>query len=96
MKTLIETNVTYYPVVVTVAPRERTLDEALHLSQCHYYRLQRSWGKVMFSQASVILLTAGCLPQCMLGYTPPGNRHPLGADTPPGADTPLEQTPPQE
>ena len=39
------------------------------------------------------------LPQCMLGYTPPGadtpwsrypqSRHPLGADTHPGADTPL-------
>ena len=25
------------------------------------YRLQRSWGKVMFLQASVILLTGGCL-----------------------------------
>ena len=22
----------------------------------------------------------GCLPQCMLGYTPPGSRHPRGAD----------------
>ena len=44
----------------------------------------------MFSQASVILLMGGCLPQCMLGYTPfprtdtpqeqtplPGSRHPL-------------------
>ena len=47
---------------------------------------QRSWGKVMFLQASVILLTGGCLPQCMLGYPP-------GADSPLGADTPLEQTP---
>ena len=62
------------------------------------YRPQRSWGKVMFSQASVILFTGGCLPQCMLGYapqeqTPPGadtpcSRHPLEADTP-RADTPL-------
>ena len=57
------------------------------------YRPQRSWAKVMFLQASVILLTGGCLPQCMLGYTP------LGADTtpqgrhPPGADTPPKQTP---
>ena len=23
----------------------------------------------------------GCLPQCMLGYTPPGSRHPSAADT---------------
>ena len=43
---------------------------------------QRSWGKVTFSQASVILLTGGGgLPQCMLGYPPreqtppPGSRH---------------------
>ena len=27
----------------------------------HFYRPQRSWGKVIFSQASVILLTGGCL-----------------------------------
>ena len=63
-----------------------------------YYRPQRSWGKVMFLQASVILLTGG------QGGTSP----PLGADTPPpeqtspgadppGADTtPLEQTHPPE
>ena len=47
------------------------------------YRPQRSWGKVMFSQACVILFTGGCLPQCMLGYQPP-KQTPLGADTPPG------------
>ena len=41
----------------------------------------------------------GCLPQCMLGYTPrsrhaPCSRPPLGADTPPGADTtPQADTP---
>ena len=46
-------------------------------------------AKVMFLLVSVILLTRGCLPQCMLGY------HPLGADTPPGADTNQEQTPPR-
>ena len=46
-----------------------------------HYRPQRSWAKVMFLQASVILLTGGggSLPQCMLGYTPrsrppPGSR----------------------
>ena len=63
------------------------------------YCLQRSLDKVMFLQASVILLMGGCLPQCMLGYHPPWSRHPLEqtsprsrhtpleADTPPGADT---------
>ena len=51
-----------------------------------FYRPQRSWAKVIFLQVSVILLTGGCLPQCMLGYPPeqtlPGSRHPW------------EQTPP--
>ena len=51
-----------------------------------YYRPQRSWAKVMFLQASVILLTGGgCLPQCMLGHPP--SRHPPWKQTPP------EQTP---
>ena len=50
-----------------------------------FYRLQRSWAKVMFLQASVILSTGGGLPQCMLGY----HHHP----PPPGADTP-RSTPP--
>ena len=37
-----------------------------------YYRPQRSWGKVIFSQASVVLFTGeGGLPQYMLGYRPP-------------------------
>ena len=40
----------------------------------------------------------GCLPQCMLGYTPSWSRHPPGADTPehtpPRSRHPLEQTPP--
>ena len=49
----------------------------------YFYRPQRSWGKVMFLQVSVILLTGGCLPQCMLGY-----------HYPPGTDTPQKQTPP--
>ena len=50
------------------------------------YRPQRSWGKVMFLQASVILLTGGSLPQFMLGY-----------HQPPGADTPLDHhTPPDQ
>ena len=51
---------------------------------------------------SVILSTGGCLSQCMLGYTPPGQK-PLGqtppqTDTPsPWADTPSSgQTPPPD
>ena len=63
---------------------------------------------MFYTYLSVILFTVrggGCLPQCMLVYTPLGadtlrSRHPAGADTPqeqtpPGADTPLgADTPP--
>ena len=39
---------------------------------CHFYRSQRSWGKVMFLHVSVILFTrGGCLPLYILGYSPP-------------------------
>ena len=58
------------------------------------YRPQQSWAKVMFLQASVILSTGGCLPQCMLEYTTPEQTHPP-EQTPPRADTPWEQTPPR-
>ena len=68
---------------------------------CFYYRPQRSWAKVMFLQASVILLTGGgvCLSACW--DTPSPRADTPGADTHhpwskhhPGADTPWEQTPP--
>ena len=65
------------------------------------YRPQRSWAKVIFSQACVCPQGGeGCLPQCMLGSPrsrppPPGSRPPLEQRPPPGADTPpQEQTPP--
>ena len=64
-----------------------------------HYRPQRSWGKVIFSEVCVknSVHRGWCLPHCMLGCTPPGQRQ-----TPPGAktDTPLpeqtaqKQTPP--
>ena len=59
------------------------------------YRPQRSWAKVMFLQASVILSTGGwgCLPQCMLGYHNPPRADPPRPDTPPGADPPGADTP---
>ena len=75
---------------------DRGLCVANTRAQSHYdgnvacfYRPQRSWAKVIFSQAcvknSVHRRGGGCLPQCMLGYTtPPGPGH-----------TPPEQTPPQ-
>ena len=52
------------------------------------YRPQRSWAKVMFLQASVILSMGGCLPQCMLGCQTPPDQAPTQEHTHPGADTP--------
>ena len=50
----------------------------------------------MFLQASVILSTGGGgLPQCMLGYHPPGADTPQ-EQTPPGEDTPQGPDPPDQ
>ena len=59
------------------------------------YRLQRSRGRVMFSQASVILSMGGrCLPDIPLGRHPPAGRQtPPDRQTPPGRQTP---PPPQQ
>ena len=65
----------------------------------NYYRPQRSWAKVMFLQASVILSTGGSLPQCMLGCQPPSRpgRPPWTRQTPPGPGRHprTRQTPPR-
>ena len=65
------------------------------ICHCWYYRPQRSWAKVILSQACVknsVHRGGGCLPQCMLGYTPrsrpPQEQTPRTRHTPPGADTP--------
>ena len=64
-----------------------------------YYRLQRSWAKVMFLQASVILLTGGVSASVHAGIhtpqeqTPPREQTHPSKQTPPGADTPPKQTP---
>ena len=50
----------------------------------------------MFLQASVILFTGGCLPQCMLGYHTPGKQTPPSRADPPKSRHPPEQTPPQD
>ena len=73
--------------------------------QCFgYYRAQRSWGTVIFSQVCVILFTGVgvCLSACWdTTTTPPQSRSPQkqtprtpGADTPLRTDIPPEQTPP--
>ena len=80
-----------------------------HTSKCYCYRPQRSCEGYVFT--GVCLSTrGGCLPQCMLGYHPPGadppeqtpppraDSHPPGADThAPGADNPPgSRQPPSE
>ena len=58
-----------------------------------YYRPQRSWGKVIFSQACVILFTGGvCLSACWDTTPPPGPGIPLGPGTPPGPGTLFPRT----
>ena len=65
----------------------------------YLYRPQRSWAKVMFLQASVILLTGGgvCLSACWdttpWEQTSPWEQTPLGPN-PPEQTSPPEQTPP--
>ena len=61
----------------------------VQISLLSYYRPQTKFAKVVFLHVSVILSTGGGLPQCMLGYHPPG-----AGTTPPRADTPQEQAPP--
>ena len=63
-----------------------------------FYRPQRSWGKVIFSEACVRILPPGGLhdgihPPWVQRQTPPGSRQPPRADAPLEADTPQEQTP---
>ena len=60
------------------------------------YHPQRSWGKVIFSQVSVILFTGGgvCLSACG-DTTPQQGRPPLDkADSPTARQTPLARRPP--
>ena len=58
-----------------------------------YYRPQRSWGKVIFSQASVILFRGGGSASVHAGIPPPrpGRQPPRPGRHPPGT----RQAPPQ-
>ena len=63
-----------------------------HLS-VNYYRPQRSWAKVIFSQASVCPQGGFCLSACW--DIPPRTRHPPGPDThPPRTRHPRTRPPP--
>ena len=58
-----------------LVPNMKTSGDILAATSLNFYRPQRSWGKVMFLQASVILSTGeGCLSACW--DTTPGGRHP--------------------
>ena len=62
---------------------------AIYFIYSFYYRPQRIWGKVIFSQACVILFTGGvCLSACW------DTRPPPGPDPPGPGTTPPDQTPP--
>ena len=59
-----------------------------------YYRPQRSWGKVIFSQASVILfMGGGCLSACLDTTHPLAKRPPLVKQTPPARRSPGKEAP---
>ena len=60
----------------------------------HFYRPQRSWGKVMFLHVSVILFTGGSAPLHAGIYTPPPNRgrHPSQTRHPPGTRHPPQHS----
>ena len=69
---------------------------AIYFIYSFYYRPQRSWGKVIFSQARVILFTGG-LPQCMLGYQTLPDQTPLDqAQPPPDQAPPGSRHPPMQ
>ena len=74
----------------THLPPHRYVTQNVHFN-C--YRPQRSWGKVVFSQACVILFT-GASASVHTGIPPPNPATPQS--TPPQDHTPLEQIPPRE
>ena len=60
-----------------------------------FYRPQCSCGKIIFSQASVILSTGGRIPACTGADTPPGQTLPGQTPHPPGQTSrrrPLQRT----
>ena len=74
----------------------------MHIDECgirnpHFYRPQRKFAKVMFLHLSVShSVHGGCLPQCMLVYTPLGRHTPPSPRADPLADTPRADIPPEQ
>ena len=91
LKLLHLTDPQYHTYCISLAVYTLTRSQEPICHSPNIYRPQRSWGKVIFSQASVILLTGGevCLSACWDTNPPPPPR----ADTP-RADTPLRSRPP--
>ena len=64
------------------------------LNFLHHYRPQRSWGKVVFSQACVILFTGGgsALVHAGIPHPPPPSRHSPRTRHPPDQAPPLRSS----
>ena len=78
-------------------PRGTFIKQGNDISMSHIYSPQRSCGKVMFSQASVILFTRrGVSDRHSPGRHPPWANTPLGRPTPLGRHPPWADTPPQQ
>ena len=60
------------------------------------YHPQRSWGKVLFSQASVILFTGGSASVHAGIAAPPRSRYAPAAEPPPPEQTPGSRNPPKQ
>ena len=69
-------------------------NEQQRVKMSHYYRSQRSCGKVVFLHVSVILFTGGCLGRHPLRSRHPPGRHPTWADTPQEQTAPRQTPPP--
>ena len=86
--------------------RIKCISRPLFANRTFCYRPRRSWGKVIFWQASVILLNRGGVSASVhAGIPPTPSRHPQDqpprnqappGSRPPRADTPQDQAPPQQ
>ena len=94
---MVTISVAKYSVVMThhnAASGRHLIPETRCQDAGFFITVRNEVGKVMFLHLSVILSTGGeGLPQCMLGYHPPGTRHPPQSRHPPGPGPPKANTP---